>query len=193
MKKLALFSLVLIFSCNEVKKMETKNDTMQQVSLKEQRDSIPPVISEKIEGDFDGDGQTEFAFGVKIKEGSGNPVEDGEAAVYAINFSNNKISAINIGCCAIRLVNEGDLNKDGADEISVFQVPMNGNSYVLKTFSLKGKEHLIMDPLLIPVLDDDLTDKALQERVFLENDSLYFLEVDVNDEHFGLIKKKAVF
>lgn len=194
MEKLALLGLILFFSCNEVKKTETNNDTLHHVTLKEQPDSIPKINSERIEGDFDGDGQTEFAFGVKIKEGSGNPVEGGEAAVFEIRFSNNKISPINVGCCSIRLINEGDLNKDGADDLSVFQAPMNGNIYLVKTLSLKKKDQwsLIMDPLLVPVVNGDISDKALQERIFLENGLLYFLEVDIDDENFRLVKKQAV-
>jgi hypothetical protein len=91
------------------------------------------------------------------------------------------------------LFNEGDLNGDGTDELSVFQDPMNGNTYMLTTFSLVGKEQWqkIIEPLLIPT-ENYLSDEALQKRIFLEKDTLYFLEVDVNDENFGLIKQKAV-
>lgn len=188
MKKITLFSLIVLFSCGQIRQNEAKNDSTTQAV-------IPPVVNnDRISGDFDGDGQKEFAFPVKVKQGHGNPVEDGEADEYAISFSNKNIKPINIGCCEARLVNENDLNNDGADDISVFQAPMNGNLYTLTTFTFAGKDHwrTLIEPFLVPASGGELSDDALQARVFLENDTIYFLDTDMNDENMGLLKQKAM-
>ncbi|MCH5597485.1 FEKKY domain-containing protein [Niabella ginsengisoli] len=97
------------------------------------------AIGEEIQGDFDGDGKLEFAKAVKVKEGQGNPVEDGTPDEYEIQFSNHKLKPIKAGCCDIRLVNEGDLNNDGSNEFSIFQAPMNGCTYTMTTYSYSNK------------------------------------------------------
>jgi hypothetical protein len=63
-----------------------------------------PTTGEKIQGDFNGDGQTEFATATKIKEGQGNPVEDGTPDEYEIQFSSDNLKSIKAGCCDIRLI-----------------------------------------------------------------------------------------
>jgi hypothetical protein len=153
----------------------------------------PADDSRSVTNDFNGDGHTETAFVVRTKEGHGNPVEEGVPDEYTLQFSDTALPAVNIGCCEARLINEDDLNKDGAAEISVFQAPMNGNGYTFTTWTYRkqgwGK---LMDPMLIPTAGDEVADEDLRKRVFLENDTLYFMATDVNDEHFKLVKKKAV-
>lgn len=156
--------------------------------------TIPPNLSAlqvgiTIMGDFDGDGVVEKASAVRIKKGEGNPVEDGTPDEYEIQFSSGKFKAVKAGCCEIRLVNEGDLNGDGADDISLFQAPMNGCTYTMMTYSFSdGTFTEIVALFLIPTACDFISDEKLQERIFLENDKLYFLKTDVNDEHFRLLK-----
>ncbi|HEY9257956.1 hypothetical protein [Chitinophaga sp.] len=152
-----------------------------------------PADSNTIIGDFNGDGHTESAFVVRTKEGHGNPVEDGVPDEYAIQFSDTLLPPINIGCCEARLFNNSDLNKDDADDILVFQAPMNGNTHWLNTWTFKShrwKE--LMEPIVVPTGGDYVEDEDVRKRVFLENDTLYFLDIDPNDEHWKLLKKKAV-
>ena len=59
------------------------------------------------------------------------------------------------------------------------------------TFS-EGSWRELSDPFLIPTGGDFVPDKDLQKRVFLENHILYFLDTDVSDEGFKLVKKKAM-
>ncbi|MBN9336985.1 MAG: hypothetical protein J0I88_03945 [Chryseobacterium sp.] len=151
--------------------------------------SAPSNFGEKIEGDFNGDGQTDFATVVKIKEGEGNPVEDGTSDEYEVRFSDKGIIPIKAGCCNIRLVNEGDLDNDGADEISLFQAPMNGCTYTMTTYSLKNATwEQIVEPFLIPTGCGDISDSDLQKRVFKENNQIYYYRTDPNDENGKLIK-----
>ena len=151
-----------------------------------------PKIGEKIQGDFDGDGQVEIASAIKFKEGNGNPVDDGTADEYIIQFSGNVLSNINAGCCQIRLINEGDLNNDGADDLSIFQAPMNGCTYTMTTYSCRnGKWKQIVDPFLIPTGCEHYSDADLQKRIFKEHNNIYYFDTDPNDENGKLIKKLA--
>lgn len=69
-----------------------------------------------IHGDFDGDGTQEIG---KLIE---TPVVEEEEVNCEITFSNPRIPPIiEKYCFKLRLLNEGDLNDDGADEISVIR------------------------------------------------------------------------
>lgn len=150
------------------------------------------LAGEEIQGDFNGDGKLETASAVQTKKGEGNPVEDGVPAAYAIRFSTADLSQLDAGCCDFRLINEGDLNNDGADDISIFQAPMNGCTYTMTTYSLQqGKWTPIIAPFLVPTGCDEVTDEVLQQRIFKEADTVFYLETDVNDEHFKTFRKVA--
>jgi len=151
-----------------------------------------PTIGTSVQGDFDGDGKKEYAFSVLLKEAVGNPMEDGTAAEYAVNFSTEKISTIEAGCCYITLVNEGDLNNDGLDELSLFQAPVNGNTSTMVTYSFKnGKWIEIVASYMVPTREDFLSDEEIQELVFIENGHIYYLDTDMSDENMPLIKVKV--
>lgn len=149
------------------------------------------TVGETIWGDFNGDGKKESASVKLIKKGYGNPVEDGVPSEYAVRFSDKKLKSIKIGCCDARLINEGDLDNDGRDDFSIFQAPMNGCTYDMYTYSLKGTVWRKIIPLfLVPTACEYFTDKQLQDRIFIENKSLYKYEEDLNDENWRLIKTK---
>ena len=152
-----------------------------------------PADSNTIVGDFNGDGHTDSAFVIRTKEGYGVAVDGGVPAEYAIQFADTLLHPIDIGCCDARLFNTRDLNSDGADEILVFQAPMNGNSYWLSVWTYKSHQwKTLMEPIIVPTGGDYVADEDVRKRVFLENDTLYFLTEDLNDEHWKLVKKKAV-
>lgn len=149
-------------------------------------------IGVKIQGDFNGDGKTEFAIAKKVKERQGNPVENGTPDVYEIQFSDPKIKPILANCCDIRLINEGDLNNNGTDEISVYQSPINGCTYSMTTYSIiNGKWKKIVDTFLIPTGCETLNDYDLQKRIFKENNTIYYLDTDMTTENSKLVKKKS--
>lgn len=92
----------------------------------------------------------------------------------------------------MRLINEGDLNNDGADELSVFQAPMNGCTYSMTAYSFKnGRWKQIIETFLIPTGCDEMNDLTLQNRIFKENNAIYYYNADLNDEKGKPIKKKA--
>jgi len=111
---------------------------------------------------------------------------------YEIQFSGDNLKSIKAGCCNIRLINEGDLNNDGGDEISIFQAPINGCTYSMTTYShIYGTWKQIVETFLIPTGCDTISDLDLQKRIFKENNAIYYYDTDLNDENGKLVKKKA--
>ncbi len=151
-----------------------------------------PTVGTSIQGDFNGDEQKEYAFAVKTFQGQGNPLDGGTADEFSVNFSSDKLKSFTVGCCSIKLINEGDLNGNGKDEITVYQAPMNGNTYSMTTYSNKnGKWEVIINTFLIPTGGNMLSDEELQKRIFKENGSVYFYDVDLSSKNFNLVKKKV--
>lgn len=151
-----------------------------------------PTVGVKINGNFTGYGKNEFAIAKRIKIGQGNPVENGTPDEYEIQFSGNKMKSINAGCCDILLINEGDLNNDGADDISVYQAPMNGCTYSMTTYSFINKNwKQIVQTFLIPTGCENISNDNLQKRIFKQNKVIYYYATDPNDKHGKLVRKKA--
>jgi hypothetical protein len=194
MRRLIIILIIGFSSCGQtLKDKKSVVEKNEKVVKAETKTSSLPSIGDKIQGDFNGDGHTDFATAVKIKEEQGNPVEDGTPEEYEIQFSNDKLKSIKAGCCEIRLINEGDLNNDGADEISIFQAPMNGCTYSMTTYSLiNGTWRQIVEEFLIPTGCDSISDNDLQKRIFKENNTIYYLGIDMSDENGNLVKKKAI-
>jgi hypothetical protein len=195
MKKVVVLGICGLLACGPTKKPVKEADfegrtTVDSISRNRIDSSSEARVAKQ--GDFDGNGQQEKAICVQTKEAQGNPVEDGIAAAYEVRFSDSVIPAIDVRCCEVRLINEGDLNGDGRDDLSVFQAPYNGRTYSFTTYSLqKGEWKAIVAPFLIPLVDKEPNDEELQQRVFLEKGEMYILGIDVNDINFRLIKKKA--
>ncbi|GGG60609.1 hypothetical protein [Epilithonimonas arachidiradicis] len=159
-----------------------------------QSSKVDYKIGKKIHGNFLGNGKKVTATAIKTKEANGNPVEDGTPAEFEIRFSDSQLKPIKVGCCETILINEGDLNNDGTDEISTYQAPMNGCTYTMTTYSfIKENWIKIVQPFLIPTGCENLTEKDLQNRVFKENKNVYFLANDMSNEKGKLIRRKAVY
>ncbi|SEP90912.1 hypothetical protein [Epilithonimonas lactis] len=156
--------------------------------------STEKKIGTKIEGTFLGNGKKIIATVIKTKETKGNPIEDGTPAEYKIRFSDKKLKPIKAGCCETILINEGDLNNDGKDDISIYQAPMNGCTYAMTTYSFSnGNWKKTVDTFLIPTGCETITNENLQKMIFRENNQIYYLEKDLSDENRKLIKKKVNF
>lgn len=135
-----------------------------------------------IQGDFDGDGKLDALAAIKLKESVGNPVEDGVAAEYGITLNGKLITDIPIGCCDMKLINEGDLNQDGIDDFSVFQAPMNGCSFTLTSYSFKANKWSEIIPLmLIPTFCDVKTDVELQNMVTSKKGQIFISSPDLSN------------
>lgn len=190
-----LIVIVLFASCTQSPKSyqgKLQVEEGQPEKPKAKPEELKVWVGTSITGDFDGDGIVETANAVKVKTGSGNPVEDGTPDEYEVQFSTKNIKPIAAGCCEMRLVNEGDLNNDGNDEISIFQAPMNGCTYTMTTYTLRaGKWKVLLVPFLVPTACDPFSNEEIEERVFLENNKIFYYKIDANDESFKLIKTLA--
>jgi len=142
-------------------------------------------IGDKIYGDFNGDGKFEYAFRVLTKKGYGNPVEDGVPDEYEIHFSDKNIKPITDNFYWFWLINEGDLDNDGSDEISAREDPMNGCTGIVKTFTIKnGKSYYLFEPFSFysGTCDNDMSidPKDLVEK---DNGIVYYYEYNSNGKY----------
>lgn len=184
-----ILSLSMVF-CLQLS-LRGRNNIYRQKEIKK-ASPVLPAVGEKIQGSFIGNGSRSFATAVKIAQGQGNPVEGGTPDQYEIQFSDSRLKPVMVGCCNIRLINEGDLNDDHTDEISVFQAPMNGCTYSMTTYSYKnGGWKKLVETFLIPTGCESVTDQDLQKRVFCKDGIIYYYDSDPN-QNGKLIKKKAV-
>lgn len=149
-------------------------------------------IGKTIEGNFKGIGNKITATVFQTQEHKGNPLEDGTPAAYEIRFSDKNMKAIKAGCCEVILVNEGDLNRDGTDELSLYQAPMNGCTYTMSTYSyIKNSWKQVVKPFLIQTGCDNSHDN-LQGRIIREKKGIFYYQNDLNDGNGKLIRKKVV-
>lgn len=151
-------------------------------------DDIPnggkKLVGDKIYGDFNGDGSFEYAYRVMTEKGDRNPVEDGTPDKYEIQFSDKKIESIrNLGWCF--LINEGDLNNDGSDEITVYSTPENGCIGYATTYTIKNKKSYSLINLFSVYSGDCDNEMSieLQDLVELNNGVVYYYEYNPDVEH----------
>ncbi len=91
-------------------------------------------------------------------------------------------------------VGEGDLNGDGAAELSVFQSPMNGCVYTMATYTFQnGKWKQLFEAFLVPTGCDEISIEELQSLVYKEGDKVYSMETDMNDEDFKRVRTQIKF
>lgn len=198
MKKLAILILLSLFGCNE-KPKENKIETPQTDTIQfKPAYKAPQAASGKldteteIEIDLQGDGNKTKSSLQQIKEQVGNPLEDGTPAEYIIKFDSANIPSLNIGCCAAKIINEGDLDNDGNEELSIYQEPMNGCTYTMTTYTFKnGEWKQLIPPFLIPTACNEIPLDEIKKRIFQENNKIYIYKSDMNDENFKLIKTEV--
>lgn len=148
-------------------------------------EAVPDTI--RIEGDFNGDGNRDSAFGVIYRRAMEQEGQD----EYVIRFSNPDIKPLVTGYGEIRLINEGDLNSDGRDDISVYQAPLHGCTYVMSSWAFTNTGwKQITDPWLVYNGCNYLSDEDLQHRIVMEDGVVYFYQEDPHDEHLTLVKKE---
>lgn len=156
--KLILFLLVsiTILSCHKVNLIKEKPVTKTNISKKAIQKA--DTISQKIEGDFNGDGKNEKAwldyplFHNFVPKYIGDiPTKDESY----IRFSNPQIPSIKIKMCiGGHPVNEGDLNGDGADEVGLLPEWWEGNWYCYQVYTFsKGKWKMAVNPIHVYYAD----------------------------------------
>jgi hypothetical protein len=187
MKPLYILPLLLLLACKKGPAMaDAKNDTIPTTTVQPE-----PAESATVGlWDFNGDGLDDNNITVNRTEGKGNPVEDGTPDSYTLMF-NKIVPDLPIGCCEPQFMGEGDLDGDGAAELTVVQAPMNGCTYNLSIWSLKaGKWQRVFGPEMIPTGCEEIAPTDLNAMVVAENGTVYFYKTDFNDEDFKKVKTK---
>ena len=145
MKKILSYTLITIFSISAcVNSLETGKEPTQDTIKKTQLSPKNAVL-----GDFNGDGQKESMWLIppKLTE-DGMDCESGCGCV--IRFSDNTIPDLSISdfCIGGNPVNEGDLNDDGQDEITIIPDWFTSTWRKAYIYHLKnGKWELLVKPL----------------------------------------------
>ncbi|MBV7531409.1 hypothetical protein [Chitinophaga sp. sic0106] len=199
MKNLIPIAALMLCACN-FKNTDTKQDsvtlTADTVVTTNTATIVPlaPQSHDTIAGQFSGAGQTDTLFITMVTPNAQEVQEDAEAQdKYIVSFSKG-IPALPVFFGGITIQNEGDLNGDGRDEISVFNEPLHGCTFHCTTWSFNGTEwKQLFSPILIPTGCDPLTDSAMKARVFTEDGKVYRWEEDLNDESFTQEKKEMNF
>jgi hypothetical protein len=207
MKKLLLLMLLALAACkNEPKETpEATNDTVvidtTSIRIAEEKagEDTEPIAPERTTANPDEYVTGRFvsskeitAMATLVREREGNPAEDGTAAAYSITFNDPNIPALPAGCCEMILVNEGDLDGDGLDELGYAQAPMNGCvfDYYVYTFKNKNWKRLI-EPFLIPTGCDGTSRADMEKMVLKEGNTIYYMQTDMNDEDMKKVQTKA--
>lgn len=195
MKRLVIPMTLCLAACQQTKTASPADSTRARVP-----DSItftPPVVQQAgipsdtvfMTGDFNGDGNIDTAYATLLKP----PAGEDEQAQYKIRFLSNTLPGMPDISGRARLINEGDLDGDGADELSTFNEPLHGCTYDLTTWTFaSGEWKQFAAPQLVPTACEVFTDEQLQQRIVLENDTVFVWAEDLNDENFKLVKKPLV-
>jgi hypothetical protein len=156
---------------------------------------VPDTV--RVEGYFDGDIRKDIGYGVFFgRINCELPPEEGAEAIsetqYIVRFQDNRIRPMPVVTGRhIRLVNEGDLNGDGEDDISIFVQSMHACMYTASTWSyIAGRWKRITDYWNIPTACGYLSDEDLENRIVMEDGVLYYYETDISDKDHPLVKKE---
>jgi hypothetical protein len=156
----------------------------------------PSTVGTEVEGDFNGDGRLETATMVKVRdwEQAKDGAEDGWKGQHEVRFSDKNLRTLDASLGGY-LVREGDLNGDGAEELSIFMAPNHGCTYAMRTYGqIAGQWREVVPVFMAPTFCDPLNGKDLQAKVFQEQGQIYFLSLDMDafNEERVVWAKRAV-
>ncbi|WP_116789723.1 hypothetical protein [Flavobacterium psychrotrophum] len=206
MKKLLFIALLALTACkNETKTTDILTDSINsdtvttELPIHTKEDGSTPIAPERTTANPDEyvtgkfvPGKEVTAMATLIRQTDGNPAEDGTAAIYSITFNDPNIPTIPAGCCELILINEGDLDGDGTEELSLCQAPMNGCTFTMTTYSFKNdKWKQVIAPFLITTGCEGTSRAEMDKRIIKEGNKVYTLQADPNDEEGKLLKKEV--
>jgi hypothetical protein len=85
------------------------------------------------------------------------------------------------------------LNKNKTIELSIFQAPENGCTYMWTTYTYKaGKWNTLIPTFLVPTYCEPFKPEQLQKKVFSEKGKVYYWDTDPNDEERKQLKKEVI-
>lgn len=119
--------------------------------------------------------------------------EDGEN-LYTLGFTSPGLAKMPEFHNQIYITNEGDLNGDGKDDITVFNEALHGCTMMSNTYynNARNEWKEFGEGILIPSSCDWLSDSAMNARVFVEDSVVYRWEEDPKDDNFTQKKVKLI-
>ena len=122
-------------------------------------------------------------------DGSGKPatctaISGGQKQQTASGFKSSlSAQQIKIAAKEVLLLNEGDLDGDGRDELTVVITPDHGCTYGLETYSFKnGKWAVLIPYLLWPTFCDPFGEEEAQQQIFRRGKLIYQRSWNPNEE-----------
>ncbi len=130
-------------------------------------------VGSSLFADFDGDYSREYAFVVQTKQPTIDSLGKVSGGEYKVIFSVGSLGEIEIGCCELKLVLEGDLTNDGSTELSVYKT--TGSTQTLTTYSYVNSHWQIIIPVFtLAESSTPLTESEIQNSVYSENGEIYY-------------------
>ncbi|MFN3967933.1 hypothetical protein [Flavobacterium sp.] len=133
------------------------------------------TVGGKIEGDFNGDGETEIA---TLSNVSAKKLDDVILLKYSVEFSDLAIKPLELENVyrKLKLINEGDLNGDNADDISIsYEIDPSVPIARMETRSLSNdKWNYIIQDMTVHFGFDTLSSKELQDIVKRNDKSIEY-------------------
>jgi len=137
------------------------------------------TIGTQIEGDFNGDGKIEIAV---LKYLDANKYSNSLLFKYSVNFTDINIQPILIETTyrKLQLINEGDLNGDNADDISIsYEIHPTVPFSTMETRSFSNNRwNFIIDHITIHLGFETLSLEQLQDVVTKKEKSIIYYTYD---------------
>lgn len=147
------------------------------------------LVGLEVKGDFNGDKKIEEARSGPIRQFYPDKNIDGVG--WMAQFEDSTIKELTLGCCLSYMVNEGDLNNDGADELSIYAY--SGNmadcNYYYSTYTLTKKGwQKIIGPFVVANGCEGFQSENLLSKVTKDEKGAVYYQVDTLGKS---VKKRA--
>ena len=202
----ALYVLLLIATCNSSdKKTQTVDqdttvanpDTVNKASLisqnsKVEKEIVTPEVGDSmlITGNFDGDNTPDSGYLVVVdkhvnvfdpkdyEHGEDNHL-DSVTYDYKFCFGSEKIGMLlDLGGAAVMLVNEGDINHDGKDEISVLHQYLQVGMCAFRSYTYQAGKWKELVSFEFNGYSAALSQEEVQYLLLMKDSTPYFYEHD---------------
>lgn len=183
MKPLYLIPLLLLSCKKEPAQTRAAKDNEPQ---QETAQTKPAAINL---WDFNGDGTADDEFIVHNNLDDAHSDDGITPGSWTIKFENKTLPDLTLTGGMPTPVGEGDLNGDGAAELTLVQEPNHGCTYDLTVWSFQNRKWKpVFGPELIPTACDPISSDGLEQLIVKENGKVYFYKADLNDEDFKKVK-----
>ncbi len=142
--------------------------------------------------DFNGDGKDDNDVTVKLAQSLAEDEDNPTQGNWEIIFNNKTLPNLHLVGGTPTPIGEGDLNGDGAAELTIVQEPNHGCTYDLTVWSFqKGKWKQVFGPELVPTSCEPVNADSIDSLIVEQNGKVYFYKADLNDEHFSKVKTEV--